>query len=186
MTELETAIDKLRLAIENEGLQPRHHRRVMEAHRKEWPTLWAAIDRLLKIHERGIRTRIDASVHPAALCPVPPPGWWCSREPGHDGPCAARPTEDRMREAVERLRRAEEPDAVLETDLHIVSRDALPIGGPPVICTQCGLRARSPIIKELGKRHDDVPYGECVNKAACGKRQRRTKQELDKGEYVHE
>lgn len=25
-------------------------------------------------------------------CVVPPPGWWCSREAGHDGPCAARPT----------------------------------------------------------------------------------------------
>lgn len=24
-------------------------------------------------------------------CTIPPPGWWCSREPGHDGPCAARP-----------------------------------------------------------------------------------------------
>lgn len=24
-------------------------------------------------------------------CTVPPEGWWCSREPGHDGPCAARP-----------------------------------------------------------------------------------------------
>lgn len=24
-------------------------------------------------------------------CAVPPPGWWCSREPGHEGPCAARP-----------------------------------------------------------------------------------------------
>jgi hypothetical protein len=23
-------------------------------------------------------------------CEVPPPGWWCSREPGHKGPCAAR------------------------------------------------------------------------------------------------
>lgn len=22
-------------------------------------------------------------------CQLPPPGWWCSREPGHDGPCAA-------------------------------------------------------------------------------------------------
>lgn len=22
---------------------------------------------------------------------VPPPGWWCSRTPGHEGPCAARP-----------------------------------------------------------------------------------------------
>jgi hypothetical protein len=26
-------------------------------------------------------------------CKLPPPGWWCSREPGHDGPCAARPTD---------------------------------------------------------------------------------------------
>lgn len=24
-------------------------------------------------------------------CRKPPAGWWCSREPGHDGPCAARP-----------------------------------------------------------------------------------------------
>lgn len=23
-------------------------------------------------------------------CTVPPEGWWCSREPSHDGPCAAR------------------------------------------------------------------------------------------------
>jgi len=26
-------------------------------------------------------------------CRVPPPGWWCSREADHDGPCAARPGE---------------------------------------------------------------------------------------------
>lgn len=25
-------------------------------------------------------------------CEIPPAGWWCSREPGHDGPCAARST----------------------------------------------------------------------------------------------
>ena len=23
-------------------------------------------------------------------CTVPPKGWWCSREAGHEGPCAAR------------------------------------------------------------------------------------------------
>jgi len=23
-------------------------------------------------------------------CELPPEGWWCSREPGHEGPCAAR------------------------------------------------------------------------------------------------
>jgi hypothetical protein len=25
------------------------------------------------------------------MCQLPPDGWWCSREPGHEGPCAARP-----------------------------------------------------------------------------------------------
>jgi hypothetical protein len=25
-------------------------------------------------------------------CRVPPDGWYCSREQGHDGPCTARPT----------------------------------------------------------------------------------------------
>jgi hypothetical protein len=24
------------------------------------------------------------------ICKIPPEGWWCSRESGHDGPCAAR------------------------------------------------------------------------------------------------
>lgn len=24
------------------------------------------------------------------MCEIPPAGWWCSREKGHDGPCAAR------------------------------------------------------------------------------------------------
>jgi hypothetical protein len=24
-------------------------------------------------------------------CPVPPAGWYCTRERGHDGPCAALP-----------------------------------------------------------------------------------------------
>jgi hypothetical protein len=27
-------------------------------------------------------------------CDVPPPGWWCSRTGGHDGPCAAHPWRD--------------------------------------------------------------------------------------------
>jgi hypothetical protein len=31
------------------------------------------------------------AVEPPDLgCRVPPAGWWCSREPGHSGPCAAR------------------------------------------------------------------------------------------------
>jgi len=29
---------------------------------------------------------------PRTTCNVPPEGWTCSREPGHEGPCAASPT----------------------------------------------------------------------------------------------
>jgi hypothetical protein len=32
-------------------------------------------------------------------CDRPPSGWTCSRGKGHDGPCAATPDEDRLREA---------------------------------------------------------------------------------------
>jgi hypothetical protein len=40
---------------------------------------------------------LDALLGPGAFdgqCEVPPPGWWCSREAGHDGPCAAYPWRD--------------------------------------------------------------------------------------------
>lgn len=33
----------------------------------------------------------DARSHPDLGCDMAPAGWYCSREPGHDGPCAARP-----------------------------------------------------------------------------------------------
>lgn len=26
---------------------------------------------------------------PVSVCDIPPPGWYCTRKPGHDGPCAA-------------------------------------------------------------------------------------------------
>lgn len=32
------------------------------------------------------------STVPFGRCDVPPAGWRCTREPGHDGPCAAVPT----------------------------------------------------------------------------------------------
>ena len=65
------------------------------------------------------------------------------------------------------------------------ARDDLPIGGPVTVCTQCGLRARSPIIKGIGNRQDGQAFGECTNKAACQKRQARTKQKLAEGKYEH-
>lgn len=35
----------------------------------------------------GARAMVDFE----SGCQVPPRGWWCSREPGHEGPCAAYP-----------------------------------------------------------------------------------------------
>lgn len=42
------AIKQLRNAIDVEGRSPEHHHNIMAKHRKEWPTLWKAIDRLLR------------------------------------------------------------------------------------------------------------------------------------------
>lgn len=38
-----------------------------------------------------VRAVLEAMAAPAArpVCTVPPPGWYCTRERGHDGPCAA-------------------------------------------------------------------------------------------------
>lgn len=46
------------------------------------------------------------------VCNRPPPGWWCSRESGHEGPCAARQT-DPSNEALELLKAV---DRALEED----------------------------------------------------------------------
>ena len=35
-------------AVENEGTHPTYHRKIMARHRREWPTLWKAIDALIK------------------------------------------------------------------------------------------------------------------------------------------
>lgn len=37
----------LREAIQDEGPNPEHHRETMARHRREWPTLWRAIDAFL-------------------------------------------------------------------------------------------------------------------------------------------
>jgi hypothetical protein len=35
-----------------------------------------------------------ASNYTHPQCQLPPPGWWCTRRAGHDGPCAALPNDD--------------------------------------------------------------------------------------------
>ncbi len=36
-------------------------------------------------------------------CNIPPEGWWCSRDKGHEGPCAARSTQEVNDRALELL-----------------------------------------------------------------------------------
>lgn len=42
-------VDELRKAIKKQGRNPKYHRETMARHRKEWPVLWKAIDRILEI-----------------------------------------------------------------------------------------------------------------------------------------
>lgn len=34
---------------------------------------------------------IQREQYDEGICTIPPEGWWCSRAPGHEGPCAAAP-----------------------------------------------------------------------------------------------
>ena len=47
-THLDRWIDALILAVHDEGPMPRFHRQVMQRHRREWPTLWDAIDGIIR------------------------------------------------------------------------------------------------------------------------------------------
>lgn len=42
--------------------------------------------------QRGFIRGLKAEQAASAVCDVPPEGWSCSREKGHDGPCAASPS----------------------------------------------------------------------------------------------
>lgn len=39
----------------------------------------------------GVAMCMECRLISGPYCEVPPEGWWCSRMPKHDGPCAARP-----------------------------------------------------------------------------------------------
>jgi hypothetical protein len=48
--DLEESVKKLLDAVNNQGISPAFHRYIMSKHRKEWPTLWAAIDQLNAVY----------------------------------------------------------------------------------------------------------------------------------------
>lgn len=55
------------------------------------PAAAPAIDRAA-IHRKVLAADMDGpDVIGPTVCTVPPPGWACTRAPGHDGPCAAIP-----------------------------------------------------------------------------------------------
>lgn len=43
------AISEIRAAIFNSGRVPSYHSEVMAKHRREWPTLWHALDKLISV-----------------------------------------------------------------------------------------------------------------------------------------
>lgn len=50
--QLETSIANLEQAIINEGSNPTHHRRILLEHSNQWPTLWKAINSLIKVYNQ--------------------------------------------------------------------------------------------------------------------------------------
>ena len=45
-------VEALRRAITDAGPVPEYHRTIMARHRREWPTLWQAIDALLAVERQ--------------------------------------------------------------------------------------------------------------------------------------
>lgn len=39
----------------------------------------------------AMQRRVGYPSTSALVCQLPPRGWWCTRQPGHPGPCAALP-----------------------------------------------------------------------------------------------
>lgn len=56
VSNVEEAAHRVHRAIVDEGPVPPYHNRVMEKHRKEWPTLWAALDELIAELDRTGRS----------------------------------------------------------------------------------------------------------------------------------
>lgn len=50
------AVGQLVAAVKIEGSHPAYHQAVMGRHRKEWPTLWAAIDDLVAIVDDALES----------------------------------------------------------------------------------------------------------------------------------
>jgi hypothetical protein len=55
-----------------------------------WPIRGKApLRNIRKDWERAVKRGGEVDALIAGRCTVPPQGWLCTREPGHEGPCAA-------------------------------------------------------------------------------------------------
>ena len=48
---------------------------------------------LIRRNNRPRRDPRTGKTLPSSSCTLPPTGWYCTRTPGHEGPCAAHPAE---------------------------------------------------------------------------------------------
>jgi hypothetical protein len=79
---------------------------VFEAHLVVKDPANTAVDRLRKAietfdlkHERERSENLIRAIFDEPVgCTVPPAGWYCTRAAGHDGPCAALPQAETVRE----------------------------------------------------------------------------------------
>jgi hypothetical protein len=55
----------------------------------------------------------------------------------------------------------------------MISTTATPTRAAKVICLDCGLTARSPIVVANGAEGKDAVHGRCADRQACAMRQRR-------------
>lgn len=49
---IQDAAEQVYEAVANEGSHPKSHKWILHKHRKEWPTLWRALDALFEVLER--------------------------------------------------------------------------------------------------------------------------------------
>jgi hypothetical protein len=46
--DLAPILQEIKSAIQNAGPNPQYHVVILERHRRQWPTLWSALDKLLE------------------------------------------------------------------------------------------------------------------------------------------
>lgn len=51
---IKSRIWQIKQAIQNQGPKKTYHQKIVKKHRKEWPTLWVGIDKLIEHYDNNI------------------------------------------------------------------------------------------------------------------------------------